>query len=69
MNKIPITVRIKNPDIVDTIEGEIYESLEEAIDNLGTEAILKVLNEDVIRVARCAWRETTIKKLMRKYHE
>lgn len=66
MKTINITTRIHNPNITEVIQGDIYESLQEAIADLGENEVLRVLNDDVIRIARYAWRETTIKKLQER---
>jgi hypothetical protein len=60
MKTVTTITRIHNPEVVEELPVQVYEEISEAIVNLGATEVLKIINDHCIRVARYAWRETTI---------
>ncbi len=66
MNTRTIVTKIFNPNIEASITVGIFDSVEEALELLGKERVLEIINKNAVNAAKTSWNQRIVKELMRR---
>ncbi len=62
MKKISVVTKMTDPVTETTLEINIFEDLGEAVEKLGSEGILDIVNHELITRERTKWRQNKFKE-------
>jgi len=66
MRTITVIARIHKPEMSESIDVEVYSSIGEVIDKLGSRRMLEIINQHLVADARLKWRNRKIDELVGK---